>query len=169
MESTILRRSRRRNAFCLLWVAQMRRATDGAASYAAPDSGSDQHNNGTQDVNDPASGPTTWLQGRSGSFTSWVPLSPEIEPMRASVQRFFQPFPVCKCFGKCARFEHPKCAPDRIVAVRVCWVVRGAIDVQQVRVQDGPMVGRWQPRTARVRASIRVDRARLTMSISKRG
>ena len=35
----------------------MRGATDGAAFCAAPDRGSDQRRNGTQDVNDPASGP----------------------------------------------------------------------------------------------------------------
>jgi hypothetical protein len=51
----------------------MRRATDRAAFYAAPDSGSDQRRNGTQDVNDPVSGPATRPEAGSGSFTSWVP------------------------------------------------------------------------------------------------
>jgi len=45
----------------------------GAALCAAPDTGSDQRRSGTQDVNDPASGSRCGPQGRSGSFTSWVP------------------------------------------------------------------------------------------------
>jgi hypothetical protein len=36
--------------------------------------GSDQRRNGTQDVNDPASSPAMRPEGRSGSFTSWVPV-----------------------------------------------------------------------------------------------
>jgi hypothetical protein len=61
------------NALCLQGVARARRATDGAALSAAPDSDSDQRRTGTQDVNDPASGPAMRPEGRSGSFTSWVP------------------------------------------------------------------------------------------------
>jgi hypothetical protein len=64
--ATVVRGTRRRNAFCFQEVARIRRATDGAAFYAAPDSSSDQHGNGTQDVNDPASGPAMRPQGRSG-------------------------------------------------------------------------------------------------------
>jgi hypothetical protein len=57
----------------------MRRVAEGAAFCAAPDRGSDQRRNGTQDVNDPASGPMTRPRGRSGSFTSWAPRVAVIE------------------------------------------------------------------------------------------
>jgi hypothetical protein len=61
------------NAFSAQRVASMRRATVGAAFCAARVRGSDQHRNGTQDVNDPVYGPATRPTGCSGSFTSWVP------------------------------------------------------------------------------------------------
>ena len=51
----------------------MRHASDGAAFCAAPDRGSDQRRYGTQDVNDPVSGPATRRGRGEGSFTSWVP------------------------------------------------------------------------------------------------
>jgi hypothetical protein len=61
------------NAFCLQGIATTERAIGGAALYAAPDRGSDQRRNGTQDVNDPVYGPATRGQSLEGSFTSWVP------------------------------------------------------------------------------------------------
>ena len=39
---------------------------DGAAFCAAPDAGSDQRRSGTQDVNDPVSGPPTQLESAAG-------------------------------------------------------------------------------------------------------
>jgi len=68
----------------------MRRATAGAAIYAAPDTGSDQRRNGTQDVNDPASGPAMRPEGRSGSFTSWVPRVAIIELMNWAIAARFR-------------------------------------------------------------------------------
>ena len=44
----------------------MRGVRDGAAFCAARDRGSDQRRNGTQDVNDPVSGPATRPQGPFG-------------------------------------------------------------------------------------------------------
>ena len=63
---TIRACSPRRKARWLQELARICCATDGAAFYAAPDSGSDQHGNGTQDVNDPASRLVTSPDGRSG-------------------------------------------------------------------------------------------------------
>ena len=57
----------------------MRRGAGAAAFCAAPVRGSDQRRSGTQDVNDPVSGPATRPQGPSGSFTSWVPRVAVIE------------------------------------------------------------------------------------------
>jgi hypothetical protein len=67
------------NTSCLQEVARIRRVADGAAFCAAPNRGSDQRRSGTQDVNDPVSGPATRPQGPSGSFTSWVPRVAVIE------------------------------------------------------------------------------------------
>jgi hypothetical protein len=61
------------NAFCLQGIETGERAIDGAAFSAAPERGSDQRRNGTQDVNDPVYGPATRAQSLEGSFTSWVP------------------------------------------------------------------------------------------------
>src|SRR5712692_7604566 len=62
----------------------MRRAIDGAAFYAAPDSGSDQHRNGTQDVKTPSVVPRCGLRAVRGSFTSWVPDVGVMKPMNGN-------------------------------------------------------------------------------------
>lgn len=69
--ATILRGSRRSNAFYLQRVAQMRRATDGAAFYAAPDSGSGQHRNGTKDVKTPPVAPRCGSRAVRGRSRPW--------------------------------------------------------------------------------------------------